>query len=219
MAIPMSELLSGAEIEKITTVADLVVNPRFDPETIILSNHAIDRTKQRFPNIKGNPEARNYLRCVLRTAVFITEAYFEENEKHENKTKFLLYGAPNGVELRVSLDHSELLTIINHNGEIRAKAIPLKIREKMLVIFKQEIRKLNRIEKARQKKLPLVEAEVNADIANAKLFILKTTSKKKKQEAELKIKESEERLSKYIQEIEELQTKIKNTAMAMTTVL
>jgi hypothetical protein len=221
--VALAEQLTEAEFQKLAIIADKVINrPKFDPETIEITEHAIHRARERFYGFKTSHvnSIIGNIRSMLRNSVFITEAYWEDKPKWGGlERKYLLYGAPQGVEFRISPDYKKVLTIINHHGEIRTKAIPPVLKDKMLIIFKKEIRGINRVVKTREKKLPLLEAESNAEIANAKLLILKTTSKKKKKEAEFVIKVSEERLSNYINELDEFQVRLKNVAIAMTTIL
>lgn len=222
-SLAIVDQLTSEELERFTALAEKFeqqktgsVNNKINCETIGMTDHAISRARERFNmNNDGRGKIVSYFRELLSRCQFITD-YVAVDEKGVDQ-KSLLYGAKGGIEITVSSDYKTIITVNKHGG---AKySMPEFVKKQIISVYTKELRKLNKIEKSKLKRLSYFRAEADAEIYPLRFIILKTTSKKKKSEAESRINEIEANMSAKFDEIIAIQSKIRQVGRSMTTIL
>lgn len=134
-----------------------------DVDRMKVSRHAIRRARERY-NRTNDKDAEGYIRGILRRAEFVGEVPDDDG----NPGYLFAYGRH---AIIVSLDHKVVVSFQRFES---VTYDPLK--EKVRDLHAKEYRKLDRKEKALKRRLELIRAEADVEIAERRLIALKTRS-------------------------------------------
>lgn len=207
----IAEVLTDEQKEKIARAAEIIDQKKTWFDSVVLSAHAGIRLKERFDC--ATPAAGlKFVRECLSRATFIGETVCEEKGQ-----RGLAYGCNPGIYIIVSMDRKTVATAMKvaHFG----KNMPEFMRLKYIEVARRELRVMHRKEKRWLKGMDLVRAEAHAKIWNNKLLILKTTSRRKIEVAKQEIESAERILLDKLQEIADIQEKIRQVARSYIAML
>jgi hypothetical protein len=174
------------------------LNPELNTKQIIMTEHAYERVAERL-GLKDRKQALGQIRSMLRTARRIGNVINSEGEES------VLY-AFGRVAIYLTTDLSRVKTVIKMDD-----LSYLIYRDKIKQMYDKELRKLERSEKSKRRKLKLEKLRLNAEIAQLQYRMAKTRSEKVK-------KESEEQIKNYISYLETLEIELKEILASKYTV-
>lgn len=151
-----------------------------------IRRHAQHRAIVRF-NRASKKDARGYIRSTLRNAVFVGETTCDKG----NPGLLFAYHRHGIV---VSPDRREVITVIKLES-VTYEPLKAQVRE----LHAKEYRKFDRKERALRKRLELIKAEADVEIAELRLMALKTNSIPRRLACKARINA----INEYIRELEE----------------
>jgi len=173
--------------------------------TIKLSSHAYKRANERF-NMDEN-RAPGYFRDVLRKAKRIGL----HKDKYGNDSVVYAYGR---IAVYVEPDLSEIKTVLKQHSIVYEP-----IKSTVAELHAKELRKIERTERARIRKLEQEELKANVEIASAKLRMHKTRSESVRMACQAHINGIEQYIEQLKSEITEIQASKRQLCKSMVAVV
>ncbi|MET3508290.1 hypothetical protein [Halalkalibacter oceani] len=173
-----------------------------------VSDHAITRAKQRtsWANMKKEQVIGN-IRALLKRSEEICETVDEDG-------KPAILFAVERVAIYLTLDYKTVITIIRHE-----QVTYMPIKSKLLELHKKEIKKLERREKARIRRLEDLTIDCNVEIAELKRRIHRTKSESVKKACEARISAIRATIKEYKHEIKSIQDEKRQASRSLVAVI
>ncbi|MEK5036173.1 hypothetical protein MKY96_32510 [Paenibacillus sp. FSL R7-0302] len=205
-------LLMAEKFEQ--AMRDKQQQPKLDINKIAMSTHAYQKAEERF-GLKDKHKATQYFKRLLEKAMYICESVDETGSRTH------IYGvyAGNGfaVGMHINLEYTKIVTVIKHT--VSNYPMPEGMRDKVMGMYKTELRKLCKKEMALLNKMDYISAQANAEIYPLKFEAMKTKSAKKLAAIEDRLNEVESFVESKREELVEIQNKIRYTARSLTCLL
>jgi hypothetical protein len=173
---------------------------------ITLTNHAHERATERF-GLKDRAQATGFFREKLRTAGRLGEVIAADGNDA------VLY-ANEGVAIYLSPDLEKVITVCIHNP---FKYNPLK--DKVQLLYSKELRKISRTEKAQVRRVKHTKAELEIELAELNLRLLRTKSKAVKTSCEARIMAIKNHLHELEKELKGIQDSKRQISKVLTTLV
>lgn len=208
--------LSSRELDQLHKIESLLDNSKSQQSTtskneeinfnkIILSQHAVRRSKERLNMDKDN--ATGYLRSCLKKAKKI--GIVVDTDGSES----ILY-ANGRIGIYVSTDHEEIKTVIKHEN-ITYSPLKSKIEE----LHSKELRKFKRKENACVKRLENTILEANVEISQLELRMYRSRSVSVKTACKARISAIKIHIGELEDEIKMIQDSHRQIARSMVSVV
>ncbi|TVY09835.1 hypothetical protein FPZ49_10695 [Paenibacillus cremeus] len=134
-----------------------------------VTEHAVKRAKERF-NRRDRNDVLNFCKAHLGAAQYIGKTTSDNGEG--------LMFSRHGVMIVLSEDLSKVITLmeIENRSHIARTEPNTPLYKKLKSLYETEIRKLERSEKSCNKKVDYIKAELNVELSQLNLKLLKTRS-------------------------------------------
>lgn len=181
-------------------------NPELSVNKITLSEHALKRVNERL-GIKDTKTAVKTIRNTLKQAKRIGVVQDKKGEES------VLY-AYDGLAIYLTLDLTKVKTVIQ-----RTELNYQPIREKVVELHKKELRKVERIEQMKKKRLRLEKLRINIELARLEYRKETTRSKNVKAQCDKEIKEYKSYIKSLESELDKISTQKKMIAHSLVSVI
>lgn len=178
-------------------------------KNIELTTHAFERVQERFEDYGKNKKmATDYVKKLLRSSEYIGLI----SDRDGVDADFYVYN--NEIAILIRPNTTLVATIYSIDRDNRQS---IGFRDKVVDLYKKELRKTHRLEMARRRKVEFIEAKNEAEIAILKFKRLTTRSENVKKECNNKIAKLQNEIWNYKKEIKDIQTQKRNIAFAIAT--
>jgi hypothetical protein len=202
VSVALADILNPTLVNQMTEIGKKY-NPKervLDVKSIGLGDHAVKRAKERFGLEKK--EALELFRKLLKTATFIGETVSEDGDR--SLCYGIHYGEP--IVIVLSPDYLTIKTVWKQKAHTCSDIMHKKISD----MYRLELRKAQRKERALVKRKSLLDVDAYARMYAAKQVLMKTTSKKKIEMQEKIVVECEQDILTRNNELLELQSSIRS---------
>ncbi|QNR65364.1 hypothetical protein IAQ67_15830 [Paenibacillus peoriae] len=152
--------------------------------------------------------ATDYVKKLLRSSEYIGLI----SDRDGVDADFYVYN--NEIAILIRPNTTLVATIYSIDRDNRQS---IGFRDKVIDLYKKELRKTHRLEFARRRKSEILEAKNEAEIAALKFKRITTRSENVKKECNNKIAKLQNEIWNYKKEIKDLQTQKRNIAFAIAT--
>lgn len=190
-----------------TTSTDYNGSNDLNHNRIVISSHAMIRIRERLGINKNNSETTKIIRSYLKDAKYIGIVLDEDNKEGR------LY-AHNGVAYYITLDKKCLMTVTKET-----KTRVSLLQNKVIDLYKKEIRKLTRKESARLKRLYELELKNKMDVATLEYKIHRSRSPKAKAEYNKQIEQLNKEFELMQKEIDDIRKEKKKLSKSLVAII
>ncbi|MEJ3719290.1 hypothetical protein WGM54_14820 [Paenibacillus polymyxa] len=180
-----------------------------DTKNIELTAHAFERVQERFEDYGKNKKmATDYVKKLLKSSEYIGLI----SDKDGVDADFYVYN--NEIAILIRPNTTMVATIYSIDRDNRQS---IGFRNKVVELYKKELRKIHRLEIARRRKTEVLEAKNEAEIAALKYKRLRTRSENVKKECNNIIANLHNEIWNMKKEIKDIQAQKRNIAFAIAT--